>query len=468
MTTTCYVTDDVMLQHWNPLKRWMPERPKRLQVASQLLQSRGLVDRAFVLKSRYATDEELALVHTKEHIQRIRDTEKLNLKDVALENHSLDPITSISQDTNKCARLACGCLLQVVDSVATGQCRNGVALIRPPGHHSGADTVSGFCIFNNAAVAARYAMERHGVKRILIFDWDIHHGNGTQEIFYESNSVLYISMHRFSKKIFPNLELSDATYIGRGAGKGYNVNIPWTKPAMTDADYLTAMYQLVMPIAAEFNPELVIVSAGFDSAMGDILGDCCVTPAGYQQMTSLLQTLARGKLIIQLEGGYNVDALAESLAACMATLLGDPCDPVTDMRPSTSALHSISRARAALLPYWKCLTEDQTPIIIEPEIDIETWKLPILDCPHADMISTPPNGHLTETARNLNDVGTWICLKCFQVLEGESNSEALVEHAVKNQHFLVANTHNLDVRCHSCNRGVIHKAAIPLLAQLHK
>lgn len=108
-------------------------------------------------------------------------------------------------------------------------------------------------------------------------------------------------MHRFSKKIFPNLELSDATYIGRGAGKGYNVNIPWTKPAMTDADYLTAMYQLVMPIAAEFNPELVIVSAGFDSAMGDILGDCCVTPAGYQQMTSLLQTLARGKLIIQLE-----------------------------------------------------------------------------------------------------------------------------------------------------------------------
>ncbi|XP_075721276.1 polyamine deacetylase HDAC10 isoform X2 [Rhipicephalus microplus] len=369
MAATCYVTDKDMLKHWNPLKRWMPESPKRLQVTHQLLQTKGLLDRALILESRYATDEELGLVHTKEHIELIKATEKMSLEEVTLENHRLDPATSICQETNQCARLACGCLLEAVDAVVSEKCRNGVALIRPPGHHSAAATVSGFCIFNNAAVAARYAMQRHGLKRILIFDWDVHHGNGTQDIFYDSNSVLYISLHRYSKTmIFPKTEISDATYIGRGDGKGYNINIPWTKPAITDADYLTAMYQLAMPVASEFDPELVIVSAGFDSAKGDILGDCCVTPAGYQHLTSLLKNLAHGRVIIQLEGGYNVDAVAESLAACMATLMGDPCGSVTNMQPSASAMNSILRAKAAVSPYWKCLTEEH------PRPELSAWE----------------------------------------------------------------------------------------------
>ncbi|XP_049518192.1 histone deacetylase 6-like isoform X2 [Dermacentor silvarum] len=282
-------------------------------------------------------------------------------------------------------------------------------------------------------------MQRYGLKRILIFDWDVHHGNGTQEIFYESNSVLYVSLHRYSKeKIFPKTEISDAKYIGKGVGRGYNINIPWTKPAMTDADYLTAMYQLVMPVASEFDPELVIVSAGFDSAKGDILG------------------------------GYNVDAVAESLAACMATLMGEPCGSVTNMQPSASAMHSIARAKAAVSSYWKCLTEEPTPIIVEPQVDIETWQIPVLDCPHGNMISSLPSQGLSADSRGLDDVNKWICLRCFQVLEGEAKSEALVEHAVKNQHFLVANTHTLHVRCLSCRRGVIHKEFIPILAQLHK
>ncbi|XP_075721262.1 polyamine deacetylase HDAC10-like isoform X2 [Rhipicephalus microplus] len=469
MAATCYVTDKDMLKHWNPLKRWMPESPKRLQVTHQLLQTKGLLDRALILESRYATDEELGLVHTKEHIELIKATEKMSLEEVTLENHRLDPATSICQETYQCARLACGCLLQAVDAVVSEKCRNGVALIRPPGHHSAAATVSGFCIFNNAAVAARYALQRHGLKRILIFDWDVHHGNGTQDIFYDSNSVLYISLHRYSKTmIFPKTEISDATYIGRGDGKGYNINIPWTKPAITDADYLTAMYQLVMPVASEFDPELVIVSAGFDSAKGDILGDCCVTPAGYQHLTSLLKNLAHGRVIIQLEGGYNVDAVAESLAACMATLMGDPCGSVTNMQPSASAMNSILRAKAAVSPYWKCLTEEPTPIVVEPECDIETWQIPVLNCPHGNMISSLPSHGLSANLRNLDDFNKWICLTCFQVLEGEIKSDALVDHAEKNQHFLVVNTHTLHVRCLSCRQGVIHEEFIPILAQLYK
>ncbi|KAH6938316.1 hypothetical protein HPB50_008585 [Hyalomma asiaticum] len=322
----------------------------------------------------------------------------MSLEEVTLENHRIDPFTSISQETNKCARLACGCLLQAVDAVLSGKCRNGVALIRPPGHHSAADTVSGFCIFNNAAVAARYAMQRYGLKRILIFDWDVHHGNGTQEIFYGSNSVLYVSLHRYSKeKIFPKTEIADATYVGSGAGRGYNINIPWTKPAISDADYLTAMYQLVMPVASEFDPELVIVSAGFDSAKGDILGDCCVTPAGYQHMTSLLKNLAHGRVIIQLE-----------------------------------------------------------------------WQIPVLSCPHGNMISSLPSQGLSADLRDLDNVNKWICLTCFEVLEGDTKSEALLEHALKNQHFLVVNTHTLHVRCLSCRQGVIHKEFIPILIRLHE
>lgn len=471
MSATCYVTDDKMTQHWNILTSWFPETPLRLEVAQRLLESRGLLDRCVILETRQATDEELALVHTKEHIERIRATEKMTLEEVTLAGYDIDPVTIMGQASNESARIAAGCLLQVIDAVAGGKCRNGVALIRPPGHHSSWDTVLGFCIFNNAAIAAKYAIQKHGLKRVMILDWDVHHGNGTQQIFYEDNSVLYVSLHRYSheKKIFPFLDVSDASYVGEGVGKGYNVNVPWTKPAMTDADYLTAMCQLIMPIAIEYDPELVIVSAGFDSAKGDIMGDCCVTPAGYQHMTSLLKNLARGKVVIQLEGGYNVDVVAECLAACMGTLLGDPCLPVSNMKPSTSALASIEKARSALAPYWKCLTPEETPIVVEPTTVIETWEMPFPKCPHKDDIGEVSLKKCREQ-RNMSPEGlpTWICLKCSKVMVSEPKGEALAAHMKETGHRLTVNTDNLRVWCHSCSRYTVHRGVIPLLARLAK
>ncbi|KAM7285946.1 histone deacetylase 6 [Ixodes scapularis] len=462
MTGTCFVTDLTMLKHWNVIQGWNPEKPQRLEVTHRLLTSRGLVDRSLVLEPRFATDDEIALVHTDEHIARIRATDGLPLEEVTVANYRISKISLIGPDTNKCARLSTGCLLQVVDAVLTGKSRNGVALIRPPGHHSSSNEATGFCMFNNVAVAAKYAIREHGLKRILIFDWDIHHGNGTQTVFYKDASVLYVSLHRYSMKIFPRTEIADATFIGDGDGKGYNINIPWTKPAMTDADYLTAMHQLILPVAYEFNPELVIISAGFDSAKGDLLGDCCVTPAGYQHMTSLLRNLAGGKLILQLEGGYNVDVVAECMAACMATLLGDPVMAVTDSRPSTSALASIKRARTAVKPYWKCLTPEDTPIVVEPEKPIESLPMPIINCCHEDVIRDLPK----DFAPELRKQPQWICLTCYQVLSGDFDSVA--EHADGTQHFLAANTQSLRVWCSADNRYALVERAIPALAWLAK
>ncbi|XP_064474934.1 histone deacetylase 6-like [Ornithodoros turicata] len=461
---TCYVTDERMLEHWNDLKRWMPERPDRLRVAHQLLKSKGLLDRCLILKPRSARDEEIGLVHTEKHIETIRAIENMSLEEMTRIYEAIVPGTIIGPETNKCARLAAGCLLETVDAVITGLCRNGVALIRPPGHHSGPETVSGYCIFNNAAIAAEYALREHGLKRVLIFDWDVHHGNGTQEIFYNDNRVLYISLHRYSLKIFPFSEIADAPNIGEGPGKGYNINIPWRKPAMKDADYLAAMYQLLLPVASEFNPELVIISAGFDSAVGDFLGDCCVTPSCYGLMTSLLSNLAHGNVIVQLEGGYNVDQVAECLASCTSVLLGDACAPVTDLTPSKSALASIEKVKEAIQPYWACLTPEDTPIIVEPTNRIEKWQLPLQNCPHAcsSVSALPPEG-LKDRLDKAQGALQWLCLHCFELLSDERG-----DHMKQERHLTAINIKEMTVWCQGCQWIITHEALVPALAEVRR
>lgn len=238
--------------------------------------------------------------------------------------------------------------------------RSGVCIVRPPGHHAESDLPHGFCIFNNVAIAAQYAISSHDLKRILIVDWDVHHGNGTQHIFENNPRVLYVSLHRYDNGMFfPRSEDANYTVVGSGAGEGFNVNIPWNKKGMGDMEYMTAFQTIIMPIAYEFDPELVLISAGFDAAVGDPLGGCKVSPEGYGYFTHWLSSLANGRVILCLEGGYNVNSISYAMTMCTKALLGDPL-PMLQTNPRYSncdpsckkTLHNVYQTQAH---YWKCL-----------------------------------------------------------------------------------------------------------------
>ncbi|TCD63038.1 Histone deacetylase hda1 [Steccherinum ochraceum] len=230
----------------------------------------------------------------------------------------------VHQKTPLSARLSCGGVIEATLAVARGQYRKTLAIVRPPGHHAEPDEHMGFCFFNNVSVATRVVQQLTPVKKVLILDWDVHHGNGTQRAFNDDPSVLYISIHRYDGgDFYPNGPFGSMQSCGEGAGEGFSVNIPWPEKGMGDADYIHAFQQIVMPIAVEFAPDLVIVSAGFDAADGDVLGECHVTPAGYAHMTHMLSSLAGGKMVVALEGGYNLDAISNSCLAVAKILVGE-------------------------------------------------------------------------------------------------------------------------------------------------
>ncbi|XP_070611493.1 polyamine deacetylase HDAC10-like isoform X3 [Erythrolamprus reginae] len=247
----------------------------------------------------------------------------------------------------------------------SGKARNGLTLIRPPGHHSQRSEANGFCIFNNVAIAAKYAQRNYGLQRILIVDWDIHHGQGIQYAFDDDPSVLYFSWHRFEHQNFwPWLRESNYDAVGQGKGRGFNINVPWNQVGMGNSDYLAAVLHVLLPIAFEFDPELVLISAGYDSGIGDPEGQMKATPECFSHLTHFLMNLAHGKLCAVLEGGYHLRSLSESVCMTLKALLGDPLPPLSgEMMPCLSARESIENVRTAHKPYWKCLTyEGVTPV----------------------------------------------------------------------------------------------------------
>ncbi|XP_043944735.1 polyamine deacetylase HDAC10 isoform X2 [Protopterus annectens] len=272
------------------------------------------------------------------------------------------------QNSYHCALLAAGATLQLVDSVVTGRVQNGMALVRPPGHHSQRSEASGFCVFNNVAIAAEYAKQKCGFQRILIVDWDIHHGQGTQFIFEDDPRVLYFSWHRYEHQEFwPNLKESDYDAVGKEKGAGFNVNLPWNKVGMQNADYLAVFFHVLLPIAFEFNPELVIVSAGFDSGIGDPEGEMCAMPECFAHLTNLLMCLANGKLCVVFEGGYNLKTLRESVCMTVLTLLGDPIPKITgEMVACLSAIESVQNVKSVHQKYWNCFKYQELLPVQEP------------------------------------------------------------------------------------------------------
>lgn len=336
--TTGLVDEEAFLLHRAPYEH--PEHPGRLVAIRERLKADGLAARCRRVPARPASDAELLAVHTAAHLARVGATAQHSFA-------QLDPDTYTSRESASVARLAAGGLVALVEEVRSGICGNGFALLRPPGHHAEADRAMGFCLFNNVAVAAM-AARRSGARRVLIVDWDLHHGNGTQHVFEEDPGVLYFSTHQFP--FYPGT--GEVPEVGRGAGRGFTVNVAW--PAgMGDPDYLAAFDRVLLPIAHSFAPDLVLVSCGFDAAHGDLLGSMRVTAAGFAAMTRRVSSLAGGRVVLALEGGYDLEAIAAAAAACTGVLLGDSPPEAQAGRPNAAAervLHKVVETQRAFWP----------------------------------------------------------------------------------------------------------------------
>ncbi|KAI9825223.1 MAG: Histone deacetylase hda1 [Thelocarpon impressellum] len=351
-----------------------PEDPRRIYVIYERLCESGLVEgeddleddkgpeRTYLhrIEAREATLTEICLVHTPEHYEFVRETATLPQPVLNVIASDCDSIY-LNNSTFFCSKFSVGGAIECCVAVTAGEVRNALAVIRPPGHHAFPGDPQGFCIFNNVSVATRVCQEQFPAvcRKVLIFDWDVHHGNGTQVAFYEDPNVLYISVHVYQNgDFYPNHERGDHTHCGEGKGAGRNVNIPWSKKGMTDSDYMYAFQKVVMPIATEFDPDLVIVSAGFDAAMGDELGGCFVTPACYAHMTYALMSLAEGKVVVCLEGGYNLDSISKSALAVTKTLMGEPPDRLSLNGASNAAAGDVELVMRRQARYWACMRED--------------------------------------------------------------------------------------------------------------
>lgn len=347
-----------------------PEDPRRIYRIYKILAENGIVDDptlsgvddigSLMLKIpvRDATFEELLQVHTKEHLDFIERTMIMNSEQLLKETEKGDSVY-FNNDSYLSAKLSCGGTIEACKAVVEGRVKNALAVVRPPGHHAEPEAAGGFCLFSNVAVAAQNILKNYpeSVRRVLILDWDIHHGNGTQKAFYNDNRVLYVSLHRYELgKYYPGTIHGNLDQCGEGKGKGFNCNIPWSCHGMGDAEYIWAFEQVVIPIGREFQPDLVIVSSGFDAADGDTIGQCYVTPACYGHLTHMLKSLARGHLCVVLEGGYNLDSIAKSALGVTKILIGEPPDELDDplKQPKPEALKTVEDVIKEQSKYWTC------------------------------------------------------------------------------------------------------------------
>ena len=312
MARTAVVIDPDFLKHQPGHAH--PERPERLKILLDL--TRGLHGSDLqILPPRPAKKEEVSSCHSSEYIDLVRSTSEIN-------RYALDGDTVTCADSYGIALLAVGGFLRLLDSVSDFDFRNGFALVRPPGHHATRDRAMGFCLFNTVAIGAQYLKRLYGARRILIMDWDVHHGNGTQDNFYQDPSVLYISTHQYP--YYPGTGAIEE--VGNGKGEGYTVNIP-LPAGCGDEEYLCVFKEIVIPIADKYQPEWVLVSAGFDPHQHDPLGGMRVTEKGFGIMASMLLELAQkhaaGKIAFLLEGGYNLEALRNSVSVVLEKMKGE-------------------------------------------------------------------------------------------------------------------------------------------------
>jgi acetoin utilization deacetylase AcuC-like enzyme len=310
--TTGLVYDPIYLEHDTGDH---VENPRRLVDAMSYLKETGIKERLISLPARPASLEELEMIHAPEYVSYVKSKAEMG-------GGWLDPDTVMSPKSYEAALYAAGGVLVAVEAVIKGKVDNAFALVRPPGHHAVRDRAMGFCIFNNVAIAGEFALSKFNLNRVLIADFDVHHGNGTQDAFYADPKVLYFSTHQYP--FYPGTGWMDE--IGTGAGEGTTVNFPMAA-GWGDEEYLRAFNEVLVPVSRRFQPELILVSAGFDPHWADHLATMEVTITGFAQMATILKELAaelcQGRLVFTLEGGYNLRVVASSIKATFDVLLGN-------------------------------------------------------------------------------------------------------------------------------------------------
>uniref|UniRef100_A0A4X1TFQ5 Histone deacetylase n=2 Tax=Sus scrofa TaxID=9823 RepID=A0A4X1TFQ5_PIG len=319
-----------------------PEHAGRIQSIWSRLQETGLLNKCERIQGRKASLEEIQLVHSEHH--------SLLYGTNPLDGQKLDPRTLLGDSSQK-----------FFSSLPCGGLGNGFAVVRPPGHHAEESTAMGFCFFNSVAITAKYLRDQLNISKILIVDLDVHHGNGTQQAFYADPSILYISLHRYDEgNFFPGSGAPNE--VGTGLGEGYNINIAWTgglDPPMGDIEYLEAFRTVVKPVAKEFDPDMVLVSAGFDALEGHAppLGGYKVTAKCFGHLTKQLMTLADGHVVLALEGGHDLTAICDASEACVNALLGNELEPLAEdilhQTPNMNAVISLQKIIEIQSKYWK-------------------------------------------------------------------------------------------------------------------
>jgi acetoin utilization deacetylase AcuC-like enzyme len=341
MFRTGIVRDEVYLEH--DTGHGHPERADRLRALARLLEENprdGLLE----VKARDATAEELLRIHVPEHLRRVEAT-------AGRPRSAFDADTPVSARSYDAARRAAGGVLALVDAVMNGRVTNGFGFVRPPGHHAEASRPMGFCLFNNVAIAAAHLRASHGLERVLIVDWDVHHGNGTQHSFYRDSSVLFVSSHQYP--FYPGTGAADE--VGLGEGEGFTINLPFPE-GYGDRQYVEAYLEIVEPVARQFRPQFILISAGFDAHRRDPLASMEVTEDGFGRLARAILRVARDlcddRAVAVLEGGYDLVGLARSAGTVLEEMGGRNLDePVSP--PAGGAPPSIRRTLEIARHYWR-------------------------------------------------------------------------------------------------------------------
>jgi len=346
MNKTGIVRDQRYMNHH--MGDYHPESPKRLEAIYAMLEDSELKGYLKEVSVRRAERDELEMIHTSEYVDEIAAT-------AGKSSTYLDPDTQTSEGSYEAALLAAGGLCEAISMVNAGELNNAFALVRPPGHHAERARAMGFCLFNNVAVGARFAQKIFDIHRILLVDWDLHHGNGTQHSFETDSSVLYFSTHQYP--YYPGTGAFGE--VGKNDGEGFTVNVPLSV-GCGDGEYVAIFENILRPIAYEYQPELILVSAGFDTYKDDPLGGMKVTPEGYAGLTRSLMDIAaaccEGKMVMTLEGGYHVQGQAASVKRVLEELSGLKNITTAEFEGQANERvleHIVSQVGKVHKKYWK-------------------------------------------------------------------------------------------------------------------
>jgi acetoin utilization deacetylase AcuC-like enzyme len=338
---TSIVYSKKYLEH--DLGPWHPESPARLKAIIEALKLAGYWSspKVQVIEPEPAERRDIELAHDPEYVELVEKLSKFK--------RPLDDDTPVNANTFKLALLAAGGTIKAGRSVMSSEARNAFALVRPPGHHAGRAFGGGFCYFNNLAIMVEHLKRKFNVRRIFVFDFDAHHGNGTQDIFYDDPSVLYMSLHQDGRTLYPGTGFVDE--IGSGEGEGFTVNVP-LQPGSSDEEYASVMRELFIPLTEEFKPELFAVSVGMDSYSDDPLTQLKLSTSAYGWLTRYIvdqaERLCDGRVVLVLEGGYSLDALADGNVRILKILTGEKLAlPTKTRRPSV-----IDEVKRVLARYW--------------------------------------------------------------------------------------------------------------------